>query len=294
MMKKEDQISVIVSVYNTEQYLAQCIQSILKQTYQNLELILVDDGSTDRSLTICTHYQELDSRVRVFHQSNQGVSKARNYGMDVAAGNFITFVDSDDYVMPNYLEELFEALKSTGSQIAISDFQYYKGNGHLLVHMPEHKVSQHIFTPREWFDFAYTNRDDFFQLIYTVLWGKLFQREVLKQIFCPEDTQIDDEFTTWKTYLQTSKIVYLDDEDYIYRLNQEGLSHCKNQEDIRPLRSLEEEITFLHILCYDPRILEKIYIKRLKRCRKAYLNAGMYHEYQDVDFKLRMIAKNKP
>lgn len=294
MMKKEDQISVIVSVYNTEQYLAQCIQSILKQTYQNLELILVDDGSTDRSLAICTHYQELDSRVRVFHQSNQGVSKARNYGMDVAAGNFITFVDSDDYVMPNYLEELFEALKSTGSQIAISDFQYYKGNGHLLVHMPEHKVSQHIFTPREWFDFAYTNRDDFFQLIYTVLWGKLFQREVLKQIFCPEDTQIDDGFTTWKTYLQTSKIVYLDDEDYIYRLNQEGLSHCKNQEDIRPLRSLEEEITFLHILCYDPRILEKIYIKRLKRCRKAYLNAGMYHEYQDVDFKLRMIAKNKP
>lgn len=294
MMKKEDQISVIVSVYNTEQYLAQCIQSILKQTYQNLELILVDDGSTDRSLAICTHYQELDSRVRVFHQSNQGVSKARNYGMDVAAGNFITFVDSDDYVMPNYLEELFEALKSTGSQIAISDFQYYKGNGHLLVHMPEHKVSQHIFTPREWFDFAYTNRDDFFQLIYIVLWGKLFQREVLKQIFCPEDTQIDDEFTTWKTYLQTSKIVYLDDEDYIYRLNQEGLSHCKNQEDIRPLRSLEEEITFLHILCYDPRILEKIYIKRLKRCRKAYLNAGMYHEYQDVDFKLRMIAKNKP
>ena len=294
MMKKEDQISVIVSVYNTEQYLAQCIQSILKQTYQNLELILVDDGSSDRSLAICTHYQELDSRVRVFHQSNQGVSKARNYGMDVAAGNFITFVDSDDYVMPNYLEELFEALKSTGSQIAISDFQYYKGNGHLLVHMPEHKVSQHIFTPREWFDFAYTNRDDFFQLIYTVLWGKLFQREVLKQIFCPEDTQIDDEFTTWKTYLQTSKIVYLDDEDYIYRLNQEGLSHCKNQEDIRPLRSLEEEITFLHILCYDPRILEKIYIKRLKRCRKAYLNAGMYHEYQDVDFKLRMIAKNKP
>ena len=294
MMKKEDQISVIVSVYNTEQYLAQCIQSILKQTYQNLELILVDDGSTDRSLAICTHYQELDSRVRVFHQSNQGVSKARNYGMDVAAGNFITFVDSDDYVLPNYLEELFEALKSTGSQIAISDFQYYKGNGHLLVHMPEHKVSQHIFTPREWFDFAYTNRDDFFQLIYTVLWGKLFQREVLKQIFCPEDTQIDDEFTTWKTYLQTSKIVYLDDEDYIYRLNQEGLSHCKNQEDIRPLRSLEEEITFLHILCYDPRILEKIYIKLLKRCRKAYLNAGMYHEYQDVDFKLRMIAKNKP
>lgn len=116
---EEEQISVIVSVYNTEKYLNQCIQSILKQTYHNLELILVDDGSTDRSLAICTRYQQQDSRVRVFHQANQGVSKARNYGMDVAAGDLITFVDSDDYVMPNYLEELITALESTGSQIAI-------------------------------------------------------------------------------------------------------------------------------------------------------------------------------
>ena len=101
---------------------------------------------------------------------------------------------------------------------------------------------------------AYTNKNDFFQLIYTVLWGKLFQQEAFNQIYCPEDTQIDDEFTTWKTYLQARKIVYLDDEDYIYRLNQDGLSHRKNQEDIRPLRSLEEEITFLHILGYDPQL----------------------------------------
>ncbi|MFC2679744.1 accessory Sec system protein Asp3 [Limosilactobacillus vaginalis] len=251
---EEEQISVIVSVYNTEKYLNQCIQSILKQTYHNLELILVDDGSTDRSLAICTRYQQQDSRVRVFHQANQGVSKARNYGMDVAAGDLITFVDSDDYVMPNYLEELITALESTGSQIAISDFQSYKGNGQLLVHMPDHEVSQRTFTPREWFGFAYTNKNDFFQLIYTVLWGKLFQQEAFNQIYCPEDTQIDDEFTTWKTYLQASKIVYLDDEDYIYRLNQDGLSHRKNQEDIRPLRSLEEEITFLHILGYDPQL----------------------------------------
>ncbi len=102
--------------------------------------------------------------------------------MDVAAGDLITFVDSDDYVMPNYLEELITALESTGSQIAISDFQSYKGNGQLLVHMPDHEVSQRTFTPREWFDFAYTNKNDFFQLIYTVLWGKLFRQEAFNQI----------------------------------------------------------------------------------------------------------------
>ena len=95
--------NLFIAICHTEKYLDQCIQSILKQTYHNLELILVDDGSTDRSLAICTRYQQQDSRVRVFHQANQGVSKARNYGMDVAAGDLITFVDSDDYVMPNYL-----------------------------------------------------------------------------------------------------------------------------------------------------------------------------------------------
>lgn len=241
---EEEQILVIVSVYNTEKYLDQCIQSILKQTYHNLELILVDDGSTDRSLAICTRYQQQDSRVRVFHQANQGVSKARNYGMDVAAGDLITFVDSDDYVMPNYLEELITALESTGSQIAIRDFQSYKGNGQLLVHMPDHEVSQRTFTPREWFDFAYTNKIDFFQLIYTVLWGKLFRQEAFNQIYCPEDTQIDDEFTTWKTYLQASKIVYLDDEDYIYRLNQEGLSHRKTKKTFGHCEAWKRRLLF--------------------------------------------------
>lgn len=287
----EERISIITTIYNTEKYLDQCIQSILGQTYQNFELILIDDGSTDHSLAICNHYRQLDPRVKVIHQANQGVSRARNYGLDVANGDLITFIDSDDYILPNYLEELARLLKTSDSQIAVSDFQAYKGDGHLLVHLPDHEPSSQTFSPHEWFDFAYTNKNDFFQLIYTVLWGKLFRKEVLNEVYCPENTKIDDEFTTWKTYLQATKIAYLSDEDYVYRLNPAGLSRQKDQSQIRPLRSLEEEITFLSILGYNPEILEKIYVKRLKKCRQAYLATGRYHDYQDADLKLRILTK---
>lgn len=96
-------ISVIVPVYNTEKYLDQCIQSVLAQTYTNWELLLIDDGSTDASGAICDKYAEQDSRIRVFHKSNGGVSSARNLGLDNAKGEWITFVDSDDYVDPDWL-----------------------------------------------------------------------------------------------------------------------------------------------------------------------------------------------
>lgn len=111
-------ISVIVPVYKVEQYLAECVDSILMQTFTDFELILVDDGSPDRSGAICDEYARRDSRVRVIHQENQGLSGARNSGIDVAQGEFITFVDSDDLVDPRYLEILLAATKD-GADIAI-------------------------------------------------------------------------------------------------------------------------------------------------------------------------------
>lgn len=100
-------ISIIVPVYNTEKYLERCIQSILAQTYIDFELLLIDDGSTDSSGVICDQYAEQDSRVRVFHKENGGVSSARNIGLDNASGEWIAFVDSDDWVQPKYIEDLF-------------------------------------------------------------------------------------------------------------------------------------------------------------------------------------------
>ena len=105
-----ERISVIVPVYNVEKYLDKCVQSILNQTYENIELVLVDDGSTDGSSKICDKYGNIDSRVKVIHKENGGLSSARNRGIDEAGGKFITFIDSDDYIHHQMLEILYEGI----------------------------------------------------------------------------------------------------------------------------------------------------------------------------------------
>ncbi|MBR1676980.1 MAG: glycosyltransferase family 2 protein [Clostridia bacterium] len=104
---KEPLISVIIPVYNVEKYLNRCVESILSQTYTNLEIILVDDGSTDSCPQICDEYAKKDARIKVVHKANEGLSSARNYGLDIAIGNYVSFVDSDDYVDLNYIEKLY-------------------------------------------------------------------------------------------------------------------------------------------------------------------------------------------
>ena len=107
----EDLISVIVPIYNVEKYINRCIDSIIEQTYTNLEIILVDDGSTDNSGSICDEYAKKDNRIKVIHKENGGVSSARNVGLDTAIGQYITFVDSDDYIEKKYCEILLKTLK---------------------------------------------------------------------------------------------------------------------------------------------------------------------------------------
>lgn len=116
-MKKELLVSVIVPIYNNEKYLDKCIISIMEQTYQNLEIILINDGSTDNSINICRKYQEKDSRIIYIEQKNSGVSKARNLGLDKARGTYIAFVDSDDFVEKNYIEKMLNAVIENNADI---------------------------------------------------------------------------------------------------------------------------------------------------------------------------------
>ena len=120
-------ISVIVPVYNVEDYLTRCIESILDQTYTNFELLLVDDGSTDDSLMICKKYQDLDNRVMCFHKENGGLSDARNYGLEHMKGEYVTFIDSDDYIGSDYLRILFEMMEDGSSDVTIIGVEdFYK------------------------------------------------------------------------------------------------------------------------------------------------------------------------
>ena len=119
-------ISIIVPVYNVDAYLKQCVDSILNQKYENFELLLIDDGSTDKSGEICDVYEQRDKRVRVFHKKNGGVSSARNVGLDNAQGDWIAFVDSDDIVTPDYLFDLYDSLKENDIDLVIQNLSVFK------------------------------------------------------------------------------------------------------------------------------------------------------------------------
>ena len=116
-------VSIIIPVYQVEKYLDKCIASVVGQTYQNLQIILVDDGSTDRSPAICDNWKEQDSRITVIHQPNGGLSRARNAGLKIATGEFVGLVDSDDWIEPLMIETLLSALQETAADIAVGGFE---------------------------------------------------------------------------------------------------------------------------------------------------------------------------
>ena len=158
-------ISVIVPVYNTEKYLEKCVMSILNQTYKNLEIILIDDGSTDNSPQICDSLAEKDNRITVIHQPNGGVSSARNTGLDNTHGDYIMFVDSDDYIAPNMIEFLSENIGDT--DIAMCGYNSVDENGNLS---PQENVTvaDGIISIDTFWNYFYTDT----RIYYVTLWAK--------------------------------------------------------------------------------------------------------------------------
>ena len=167
-------ISIIVPVYKVEKELGECIESLMHQTYKNIEIILVDDGSPDKSPEICEHYANIDSRIRVIHKENGGLSDARNYGITEANGEFLGFVDSDDFVAEIMYEKLFEAAQSTSSDISECDCVRFadgeKPNSII-------KEGQKIIKPKEWI--TETNLNGF---LNCVAWNKLYRRELFEGV----------------------------------------------------------------------------------------------------------------
>lgn len=163
-------ISVIVPVYNTEKYLDRCIQSILAQTYTDFELLLVDDGSTDSSGAICDKYAEQDSRVRVFHKENGGVSSARNMGLDNVRGEYVGFVDADDYVLPEFLSNFISIYN--GEDVLIQGI------------IPDYSISNEYIIKKASIDYSGNIQDWLIGLngceMFGALWNKLFKRSIIE------------------------------------------------------------------------------------------------------------------
>lgn len=192
-------ISVIVPIYNTEKYLKRALNSLLKQTYQDLEILLIDDGSTDSSLKICQEYAKKDYRIKVFHQENKGVSVVRNFGLSVAKGEYISFLDSDDYMEPNMLQTLYQNLIDTESDISVCHYQKFKDQ---ISHIQVKKIVK-VLEPLQALEDIISDG-----LLTNFLWNKLFKKSVFCSFAFPVNKIYEDVYIMPKLLEQAKKICY--------------------------------------------------------------------------------------
>ena len=245
-------VSIVVPIYNVERYLPQCLDSITAQTYTDLEIILVDDGSVDGSGTICDRYAQHDSRFLVIHQNNAGAANAKNAGLDRATGDYITFIDSDDYAEQNWIERLVTAAEEFGADVVEYDFdRVYQSHSEVANGYSENCV----YTVQEYLGQYLSN------WTCSLFWNKLFRRELLSGIrFRKERRCIDDEFFTYKVISGASKILRIPDVLYHYRQRASSavFSH-KNQIQITD-DALEILIERYQWICRRFPSLRKVYL----------------------------------
>ena len=207
------EISVIVPVYRVEPYLRRCVDSILSQTFTDFELILVDDGSPDNCGTICDEYALKDSRVRVIHKQNGGLSDARNAGIDIAKGEFLSFIDSDDLVAPEYLNKLYCSIKSSAAEISICNMLPFKDGSNPQIEEQNSNDSKRIISGRDACLSIY--RMD--GTVPIMAWGKLYKSSLFRGIRYPVGLIHEDDATTPKLLYQANRVAQIGDKLYLYR-----------------------------------------------------------------------------
>ncbi|SEQ06244.1 glycosyltransferase family 2 protein [Epilithonimonas lactis] len=214
-------ISIIVPVYNVELYLQDCIDSILNQTYKQLEIILVNDGSTDGGGEICDEYAKCDDRIKVIHKKNGGLSDARNTGIQVCKGEYISFVDSDDILHVEFINVLFQNLISNNALISCCNFQSFTDSSDLNYDLYETEVE--IFTGNEFLGMLY---DPKWVPQNVVMWNKIYHKSIFEKLRFPLGKLHEDEFVFHEIYDGKKTIVYTDVKLYFYRKH--GASITKN------------------------------------------------------------------
>ena len=255
-------ISVIVPVYRVEEYLERCVKSILSQTYENLEVILVDDGSPDQCPAICDACAEKDARVKVIHQENKGLSGARNAGIDAASGEYLAFVDSDDYVSPHFIEELYQLLQDTGCAIGQCRFSYVKGDG--LVEEGDSAFC--IYRGESLMEQLYGPEEK--ATCFVVAWNKLYRAELFKEtgIRYPEGRIHEDEATTYRLFHEAKKLAFLDRALYGYYTENGGsITSVFSAKRLQWLTAHEERIAFFKKNGYE-KLLPAAYRKLCDAC----------------------------
>ena len=221
-------ISVIVPIYNTKPYLEECIESILDQKINvPVEVLLIDDGSTDGCADLCDRYAARDARVRVIHQENQGLSAARNAGIDAAKGRYYSFIDSDDVVLPGFLQTLYDACERHDAYMSLCSVEDVQENGKSCDPAYFTRPTQEgVFCGKDLLNEFYTP----YGTVYTVAWNKMYRAEVWKLLHYPEGRLHEDDFVAHRLFWRCDKVVCIDKPLYHYRLRNGSI--CRTS--IRP------------------------------------------------------------
>lgn len=212
-------VSVIIPVYNVEKYLEECIESVLKQTYKNLEIILVDDGSKDNSGNICDEYAKKDERIKVIHKTNGGLSDARNAGIDIAKGEYITFLDSDDFIEEDMYEFLVKNIEKANADISVCQVYYVYKDSKQTTHTPDVYLEMNSCDA-----IKYVNMLGY----YTVAaYDKLYKREIFEGIRYPVGKVNEDWYVICEVFDKANKIVYSSEPKYNYRKRKGSITDDK-------------------------------------------------------------------
>ena len=251
----KERISVVVPVYNVEQYLEKCVNSIINQTYKNLEIILVDDGATDNSGEMCDELAKLDDRISVYHKENGGLSDARNYGVERATGEYIGFVDSDDYIDAEMYEKLYEAIKKEDADVAECNLKIIYPN---RVELFTEQNYYNVCTKREYLEEYLTIKK-----VFGSVWTKLIKSDIAKKLVFSQGKLYEDTYYAYDLINVANSFVLIDSPLYNYLMRENSITNSKFNPRIFDLVEIVEKF---HNTVYEnyPELEEAA------DCRKMY------------------------
>ncbi len=230
-------ISVIVPVYNVEDYLEKCVDSIINQTYKNLEIILIDDGSTDSCPSFCDELKKRDKRIKVVHKSNGGLSSARNKGLDIAKGSLISFVDSDDYMEESMLEELKNNMDKYSSDIAVCDFYTVIGS---KKQTHSYKEKEFVLEEKQKFDYL----DNEYGNLTVYAWNKLYKKSLFDEIRYPDGKIFEDSHIICELLEKARRVSYVVKPLYNYIMRKDSIIHTFTIHHFDKVDSFNKKIEF--------------------------------------------------
>ena len=268
----ETAISVIVPIYRVEKYLPACIDSILNQTFTDFELILVDDGSPDRCPEICDETAKRDARVRVIHQANAGLSAARNAGIEIAHGEWLGFVDSDDYIAPQFYEKLYQTAQRTDADCVMCSVQNVDESGK-PIDSALMRVADEVKTGRE--VLRKIGRDDVTP--YLTAWNKLYRRKLFNTLRYPAGRQNEDVFVFAELFCQVQRAVCVAEPLYFYR---KRIGSIMNS--VVTLRNLDEMWAYVNCFEHLQQDDEESTLKETEKRVFAKLT-GVYYRVTEED-----------